>query len=321
MRSSVDDLGAKNWLEVCLTVDGEMAEAVAEVLARYLPNGVVIESTAVNAPLDGSAGGAVGPLRVMGYIPVDHALDETRQKIEEALWYLGRIRPLPQAQYRPVGEEDWSAAWKAHYQPIAVGSKLIIVPAWLETQNEARIPIRIDPGMAFGTGTHPSTQMCLEFIEDIMARRMDGPGRNAVKVIDVGCGSGILSIAALKLGAREALGVDIDRPAVLSARENAELNQVSEQLELGQGSVAEILAAGFRFQEADIVLANILAPVIIRLLEAGLGDLLAEGGDLVLAGIIEAQAAEVESALKKHGLAVAGRKQIDDWVALHVRQP
>ena len=157
------------WLEVSLTVDGEMAEAVAEVLARYIPDGVVIESTSVAAEPDDEGGHAVGPLRVCGYLPMDANLEETRRRIEEGLWYLGRIRPLPTPVFKPFEEINWVEAWKEHYHPIPVGERLIIVPAWLETPPGGRTPIRIDPGMAFGTGEHPTTRLCLELLEQVVA--------------------------------------------------------------------------------------------------------------------------------------------------------
>jgi len=122
-----------SWLEVSLLVDGELAEAVAEVLARFIPDGVVIESTAVTANLDDSEGHAVGPLRVFGYIPMDENLEETRRRLQESLWYLGRIRPLPEPQFKPIQKANWAEAWKEHYQPIAIGRRLMIVPAWLES--------------------------------------------------------------------------------------------------------------------------------------------------------------------------------------------
>ena len=153
-----------NWLEVSLTVNGELAEAVAEVLARFVPGGVVVESTAIYADPE-DHGYPVGPLRVCGYLPMDVQLEETRQRIEEALYFLGRIQPLPDPQFKPIEEVNWAEAWKQHYKPIAIGKKLVIVPAWLDSPDESRISIRIDPGMAFGTGTHPTTQLCLELLE------------------------------------------------------------------------------------------------------------------------------------------------------------
>jgi len=303
---------ASNWLEISLVVDGELAEAIAEVLARYVPNGVVIESTAVTAGPDDSDGHAVGPLRVCGYLPVDGQLEETRQRIEEGLWYLGRIRPLPPAQFRTVQEEDWSQAWKQHYRPIPIGERLIVVPAWMESPDPQRVSIRMDPGMAFGTGTHPTTHLCLELIEASLAAFPGG----LESAIDVGCGSGILAVAALKLGAGHALGVDIDNEAVTAARENAELNGVAGRMEIGLGSVGEILNGSHSIRQAPLVLANILAPVIIRLLDEGLGRLVSPGGWLVLSGILQEQAGEVQAALQEAGLQMLERRQIGDWVAL-----
>ena len=304
------------WLEVSMIVDGELAEAVAEVLARYIPDGVVIESTAVEAEADDEGGHAVGPLRVCGYLPVDANLEETRRRIEEGLWYLGRIRPLPAPEFKPFEEVNWVEAWKEHYHPISVGERLIIVPAWLETPPGGRIPIRIDPGMAFGTGTHPTTQLCLELLDGLDGREL----ANGYRVLDIGCGSGILAVAALRLGAARALGVDIDPLAVDAARQNAQSNAVSQHLELGVGSVAELRAGAFSFQQAELVFANILAPIILRLFEAGLAELVCPGGILILSGILAEQAEEVAAAAARHGLQGIERRQTGDWVALAARR-
>jgi ribosomal protein L11 methyltransferase len=295
-----------------------MAEAVAEVLSRFAPNGIVTESTAIIANQE-DEGTPVGPVRVCGYLPAGDQLDDTIRRLEEALYYLGRIWPetsLPPPEFRPVAETNWMEAWKKNYNPIAVGKKLIVVPVWLESPSLERIPIRIDPGMAFGTGTHPTTQLCLEIMEDWVE-----PGR---PVIDIGCGSGILSIAALKLGASRALGVDTDASTVPIARQNATNNGIAGELELGVGSVVEILAGRFSFQKAPLVLANILAPVLIRLLEQGLAELLTPGGVLVLSGILEEQwqgregDSSMQDALAKYNLQVRQIAQRGDWVALAV---
>ena len=301
-------------LEISLTVEDELVEPVAEVLARYVKGGVAIESTAVTFnPVD-STGEAVGPLRVFGYLPVDDQLEQTRQKLEESLWYLVRIRPLPQPQYRTIQESDWAEAWKKDYHPIPIGRRLMIVPAWLEPGNTTRIPIRIDPGMAFGTGTHPSTQLCLELLEDFMETA--SPCSPPVDVIDLGCGTAILAIAALKLGARRALGVDIDADAVRAARANASANLVESQLEVGLGSLDAVQQGEYSIREADLVLANILAPVCIRLLDQGLARLLSPSGRLVLAGILDEQAEEVAAAALRVGLHLDVIQKSGDWVAL-----
>jgi ribosomal protein L11 methyltransferase len=310
-----------NWLEVSVTVDGELAEAVAEVLARYVPNGVVVESTAVNTDEYERDGRLVGPLKVSGFLPVDEQVEEKRRRIEQALWYLGRISPLPEPQFETIDEIDWSEAWKEHYQPLPIGQTLVIVPAWMEAPTPDRIPVHIDPGMAFGTGTHPTTQLCLEIIDESLNGKYDqAGGKGLIEVIDVGCGSGILSIAALKLGAGFALGVDVDPQAVAAARENAMRNGMTGSLDLQVGSVQDILLGTFSLRQAPMVLANMLASTLLRLVDEGLSKLVSPGGDLVLSGILDEQTTEVESALHRHGLQVMVSRQMGDWVALVASQ-
>lgn len=309
-------MSEKSWLEISLVVDGEMAEAVADVLARYVPGGVVVESTQISPDPNGE-GFPVGPLRVCGYLPVDVNLEGKRQRVEEALWYLGRIRPLPAIEYKTLVETDWSEAWKQHYHPVPVGENLMVLPAWIRATDSERIPIYIDPGMAFGTGTHPTTQLCLEMLE---AWTMSANKRDVLGVIDVGCGSGILSMAALKLGVERALGVDTDEQAIKVARKNAVKNGVLDRLEFEVGSVNEVRAGSFTLHHAPLVMVNILAPVILRLLDQGLGNLITPGGFMILSGILEEQLSEVEEALKGHELRIVTQRQKEDWVALGVQR-
>jgi ribosomal protein L11 methyltransferase len=311
-----------NWLEVSLTVNGELAEAVADVLARFAPNGVITEQ-AVNFINDEDEGTPVGPITVRAYLLVDEQINENRRKLEEALYYLGMIQSLPVPSFTFIDNQNWMEAWKERYQPIPVGGKLIIVPAWLESPDDTRIPIRIDPGMAFGTGTHPTTQLCLELIEQIFDGKLQARNhelssviRPLSSVIDIGCGSGILSIAALKLGATSALGVDIDEASIRASRENAEQNGVGDKLILGLGSVEEILAGKFPFQQAPLGVANILAPILIRLFEAGMAGLLLPGGVIILSGILQEQAESVIHSAKAKGLILIEQLQLGDWVAL-----
>ena len=323
-----------NWIEVSLLADGEMAEAVAEVLARYASGGVVITSTAIeDEPED--AGRVVGPLKIAAYLPADENLESARQKIEEGLYYLGRIHPegfyphpLPNPTFTPIQETNWVESWKEHYHPIPIGERLIILPSWYKNPDPARVPIIIEPGMAFGTGTHPTTQICLELLEKHFSdgrpetndRRASSVPRPPSSVIDIGCGSGILSIAARKLGADTLVGVDIDPEAIDNARQNAELNNVAGQIEWGVGSLREIQGGQFSFEKADIVLANILAPVIIRLLNQGMGDLLNEHGAMILSGILAEQEDDVRAALVEHGFDRMDYRQVGDWVGIAARK-
>ena len=300
------------WLEVSLTVDPELGEAISEVLSRFVSGGVVVESNVKYNDAE-DEGTAYGPVRVYGYLPIDEQIEDTRQKVTEALYYLGMIQPMPEPTFKAIIDEDWMTAWKVHYHPIPIGKRLLILPAWIApAPDEKRIPVKIDPSMAFGTGTHPTTQLCMEILEDTVI-----PGQ---PVIDVGCGSGILSIGALKLDASHALGVDIDNAAVISTRENATANQVMERMEVGIGSVSEILDGKFSLRAAPLVLANILAPVIIRLFDIGLADLVEAGGTLVLSGILDTQADGVIEAAQQKGLVFVEQRHITDWVVIRLKK-
>ncbi len=302
-----------NWLEVSLTVNGELAESVADVFARFAPNGVMTEQ-GVKFLDEEDEGTATGPITVRAYLEVNDQLEETRQKLEESLFYLGMIQPLPTPAYKQIADQNWMEAWKQHYKPILIGQRLLILPAWLDSPEPKRIPIKIDPGMAFGTGTHPTTQLCLELME------LSADHHPLSTVIDVGCGSGILSIAALKLGATKVLGVDIDIESVKNSRENADTNGVGEELILGQGSVTEVLSGSFQFKSAPLVVANILAPIIIRLFDAGLADLVEADGEIILSGILAHQAENVIEAAQAKGLKRSDQRQMGDWVAISLKR-
>lgn len=307
-----------NWLEISLTVDGELAESVADVLARFAPSGVMTEQ-GVKFNDEEDEGTATGPITVRAYLEVNDQLEETRQKLEESLYYLGMITPVPTPAYKQIADQNWMEAWKLHYKPILIGQRLLILPAWLESPEPKRISIKIDPGMAFGTGTHPTTQLCLELMEQSANLRglKDLGGLN---VIDVGCGSGILSIAAIKLGAKTVLGVDIDIESVKNSRENADTNGVGEELLLGQGSVTEILSGSFQIKSAPLVVANILGPILIRLFDAGLADLIEQNGEIILSGILDHQTESVIAAGEAKGLKRNDQRQIGDWVAISLKR-
>ena len=301
-----------NWLEVSLTVDGELAESVVDVFARFAPGGVTTEQgVKYNDAAD--AGTPTGPITVRAYLEVNDQLEETRQKLEESLFYLGMIRSLPSPSYRQIADQNWMEAWKQHYKPILIGERLLILPVWLESPEPERIAIKIDPGMAFGTGTHPTTQLSLELMESFF---VGAAHASPLHIIDVGCGSGILSIAALKLGATKVLGVDIDEASIKNSRENADTNDIGDELVLGVGSVQEILDGKFEFKKGLLVVVNILAPILIRLFDAGLADLVENDGMLILSGIMQEQEQNLIEAGQAKGLRVNGRMQMGDWIAL-----
>ena len=300
-------MGEISWVEVSFSVNGELAEVIAETISRYVSNGVVVES-GVDYKNGYDPGTPKDEVRVYGYIPVDDELKDTKQRINEAVWHLSQIQPIPEPAYRTIEDQNWMESWKKNYHPIPVGERLIIVPAWLESPDPERVAVKIDPSMAFGTGTHPTTQLCLEMID-----RYIEPGK---PIIDVGCGSGILSIAALKLGASHALCVDVEKASVISTRKNALNNLVNEKIETGLGSVQEILENKFTLHHAPVVAVNIIAPIILQLFAAGLAELVEKPGKLLLSGILEGQSAEIEETAQKNGLNLIDKLQQEDWISL-----
>lgn len=302
-----------HWIKIQIQCNGEIAESLAEVLGRFVSNGVVMESV---AEFDSKTHDPIptGEILVSGYLAVNEHLEEKRQQLEEALWHLSQISPIPEPIYSPVHDEDWMAAWKEHYAPVPVGEKVMIKSAWDESEvGDGRVVIRINPAMAFGTGTHPTTQLCLRLLERYLV-----PGE---VVMDIGCGSGILSITAIKLGAVHALAVDISEEAVDSTRENASINDIAPAiLETGKGSVEEILTGRFMIQKAPLVLVNILAPVITRLFELELGNLVSRNGRLLLSGILEYQVEDVLVAAGEKGFKEIERLSQDDWIALAMKK-
>lgn len=302
----------EEWLEISLVVSGELAEAVSDVLTRHITGGVVIESVVKYDP-SGEHYTSGEEARVCGYLPVDRYMEEKRTQIEQALWHLGTIQALPEVRFQTIQNQNWMEKWKENYHPILIGEKLLILPPWLENPHPERSPLRIDPNMAFGTGTHPTTQLCLKLTEQNLKPGMD--------VIDVGCGSGILSIAARLLGARHALAVDIDPLSIQATIDNAALNGLTSGIECGLGSVGEIHQGQFSLCQASLVLANILAPVIISLLGEGLGDLVTPGGSLILSGILDHQADHVLKTASSYGFKATHTIRSEDWVAIALIKP
>lgn len=299
------------WIEVSLRVDGESAEAIAEVLGRYGHQGVSLEQADI-APdtWDEVDLPPAQNLILRAYFPDDARASDTKTQLEAALGHMRRLYPMPEPVYRLLREDDWAQAWKAHYQPLRIGRRLLIRPRWIDVAPaDGDIVIALDPGMAFGTGTHPTTQLCLQALERVIQ-----PGQVA---LDLGCGSGILSIAAVKLGARRALALDIETNAVATTRENALYNDVAQRITAQQGSLDSVRSAARRF---DVLIVNILARVIIQLAAQGLGEVLRPGGTALFSGIIDEQADDVAAALERAGLQIVARQQQGDWLLFEARR-
>jgi len=286
------------WLEVSVSTGGEAAEAVAEVLARFARRGIAIEA--------GPEGLGSGTVTVRAYLPADENFTQTRRRVAEGLWHLGQILPIPEPTFRSIDEADWAEAWKKHLKVLHIGRRLVVRPSWLSyTPKKREVVIELDPGMAFGTGVHPTTQMCLAALEERI--------RPGLRLLDLGTGSGVLAIAGAKLGAGSVLAVDNDPQAVRVARRNVRRNGVEDRVRVVEGSLAQ--ADG----PFDLVVVNILAGVIVEMAGQGLADRLSPGGLLVTAGLIEEQERQVTEALQRTGLVLAGRRQVDDWVVLELR--
>lgn len=310
------------WLEISVTTDNEAAEAVVELFNRYGRGGAVVEMPVDCFEYELLAGSLPSSVIIKTYLPVDGTAGKVRQRLEEGLWHLGQIYPVPRPVIRELAEEDWAEAWKKQYHLLRIGSRIVIVPLWEEySPAPGEVIIRLEPGMAFGTGLHPTTCLCLEALETHLT-----PG---CTVLDVGTGSGVLAIAAARLGARYVLALDADPVAVDVAQENIMWNDVADQVTVRRGSLSggdivprhftmdgdlELLDTG-RF---DLVLINILAPVIVRMAPA-LAARCASGGRLIVAGLIESQEGSVVRALQAQGLQVIERGLEKDWVSLVAR--
>lgn len=292
-----------NWWEVALVgVDGEAAEAVAQVMNEYGQGGAVIES--VLATTD-SAGWVEHPLVVKCYLHDDPDAQKKIDLLKRALWHLHVIYPMPEPQIKKLEEADWANAWKAHYIRLKPGNRLVIVPAWdEEPMGEGELPIRLDPGMAFGTGTHPTTQLSLLLMEKYLQK--------GDSVFDVGAGSGVLSIGAVRLEAGSVVACDLDPVAVAATKENAERNGMLDAIETVEGSI-EAFPGPF-----DTILMNILAEIIVKLLPDTVTRLKADG-TLLLSGIITERESIINEALAANHLVIVERLLIGDWLGLAVK--
>ena len=308
------------WLEVVLDTTQDRLDALCARLTANGVTGMAIEDEADFKTFleqnrqywdyvdEGLAEHMRGLCRVKLYVT-----DDADGKAQLERWLEGIDIPYAAA---PLGESDWAWSWQKYYKPMAVGERLYIVPDWLreEPVPAGRTPVYLNPGLTFGTGNHASTQLCLAGLE-----RYTVPG---APVLDLGCGSGILSIAALALGASEALAVDIDPKAVDVAYENAALNGIGrDRYTVRAGDVLSdsALRAEIGGARYPLVLANIVADVIIPLSGAA-GEWLTADGVFLCSGIIDSRADEVAAALEKNGLRVFDRRERSGWVSLAARR-
>ena len=294
-------MSATHWLSVALVVDADAVEALSDALIEHGAVSVDVADaaagTAFEKPIFDEPGSARSAGWERGRVAALFAADADLDRcVREACAAVG-VPAATAFEVTRVDDQDWVRATQAQFQPQQISPRLWIVPTWHQPPDRAALNILLDPGLAFGTGSHPTTRLCLRWLERTL--------RGGERVIDFGCGSGILDIAALKLGAASAEGVDIDPLAVLAARDNAVQNRVPA----GFHTAAERLAA-----PADIVVANILAnPLIV--LEPLLASLTLAGGRIALSGILAEQAAEVAAAYGGD-YALAPPVEEDGWVLI-----
>lgn len=301
------------WLELSVEADPEAVEAVSEILGRVAPGGTSVEPAF--ELVDDGLGARIDvtrPATVRAYVPARDAAAADRAA-DEAAVALGHLqafglRTIGELRTRLVDEADWADAWKAHFPVMRIGRHVVIRPTWRRHRAAPDdVVLAIDPGMAFGTGLHPTTRLCLVALERLAdAGRMTG-----ARVLDVGCGSGILAIAAVRLGAADAVGVDTDPIAIESTLANARRNRLAPRVRASVGS----LPTGE--PPFDVIAANLIAGVLVQI-AAQLAAELAAGGRLVASGIFVDREGEVRHAFEAAGLAVTERTAEGDWVALEV---
>ena len=321
-------MSGSELIEIAVDVDGEAAEAVCELFNRYngggweedsangeaSGGGAVIEATGfddLNQPIDSEY-----RLVVKTYLKPGRRGEEIRRLIEDGLWRLSLLYPIPEPAIRTVREEDWAHAWKRFYKPMRIGQRVILAPAWEEVESQpGDVVVALEPGMAFGTGMHPTTRLCVAALEELVL-----PG---MAVLDVGAGSGVLSIVAAKLGAAPVYATDIDTLAIASTHDNAQRNGIAEgpaSLVVAQGSVPAEMAGRF-----SLLFANILAEILAGLFDGiygnpPLAEPVAPDGKMILSGIIEEKVGIVLEAAQRHGFVEESRKQESDWVALVMKR-
>lgn len=295
------------WLELSVEADGESVEAVSDLLARFGHNqGVVVEEP-YRQDHDGE-NFAIDPTRpvvVRTFIPEDESTEAAREAVERGLWHLRQIGPVGELQTRIVVEEDWANAWKEHFHVRRFGRRFIVKPSWQEYEPAPQdLVIHLDPGMAFGTGAHPSTELVLTLMEDVEF--------TGARVLDAGAGSGILAIGAALLGAARIDAVEVDPYAVKTLIANVELNGLSDRIAAIIGPVGSVILADATY---DVVLANMIARILIEDAKA-LTAQLAPHGVLIASGVIVEREAEVVEAYRARGFEVVRRAQGGDWVTL-----
>ncbi len=305
------------WTEICILTTHEAVEPISNILHETGAGGIVIEDSLELEKKQRSQYGEMYELdpndypeegvRIKAYLPVNSYLGETVEQIKSAINNL-LIYDIDlgknEITLTQVNEEDWATSWKKYYKPVKVSNRITITPSWEDYQpsKEDEIIIELDPGMAFGTGTHPTTVLSLQALEKHV--------KNGDIVLDVGSGSGVLSIASVLLGANKAYAFDLDEIAVKSTKINAKLNHLGDKIIAKQNNLLDHVDI-----QANIIVSNILAEIIVRFVDDA-WNLLVKGGLFITSGIIQNKKTLVLEKLQEQGFEIIALSEMDDWISI-----
>ncbi|TCT27030.1 [LSU ribosomal protein L11P]-lysine N-methyltransferase [Melghiribacillus thermohalophilus] len=310
------------WTEICIHTTNEAIEPISNILHEAGASGVVIEDSEDLVRQHDSLYGEVYDLNpddypeegvyIKAYLPMSSFLGETVEEIKQAINNL-MLYDIDLGKNKitmsEVNEQDWATAWKKYYKPVKISEKITIIPTWedYEPVNSDELIIELDPGMAFGTGTHPTTVLSLQALEQYV--------KKGHTVIDVGSGSGVLSVASILLGAENVYAFDIADVAVKSTTINAKLNQVEDKIHVKQNNLLDGVDT-----EADVVVSNILAEIIVRFTDEAFGCL-KPGGFFIASGVIQGKKQEVKEKMIQSGFDILETNQMEDWISIVAKKP
>ena len=292
------------WVELSIEAESELVEPLVELFNRYGLSPVLFHNVGFNVD-DGERMPERSPARICAYIPMDERFPSIKNNLDIGLKLLNLIKSIPPLVERTISANEWEKSWKSHFNIMKVGKTMVICPTWQNYKpGKGETVIFLDPGLAFGTGYHPTTRMCLEELE---ARVNSG-----MKILDIGIGSGILTIAAAKLGASEMVGIDIDITAVKAASSNIKINELEERIKISQGT---LLDDKLNIGQFHLIVANLSTEILTRLFKEIENHLLPDG-ILIASGILYQRKGQVLKEIEKTSLHVIKERKLEDWVAI-----